>query len=170
MTSQTFGSRLRHAWNAFLNRDSPGKSYYGGGYSYRPDRVRLNRGNDRTILTAILSRIAMDAAAITINHVRLDENGRYSETVDSGLNSCLNLSANKDQTGRALRYDMFLSVLDEGVIALVPVDVDVNARTGEESIESMRVGKVKEWYPDDVRLELYNDRASVRRLPCRKAG
>ena len=115
MASQTFGSRLRHAWNAFLNRDPPGKSYYGG-YSYRPDRVRLNRGNDRTILTAILSRIAMDAASITINHVRLDENGRYSETVDSGLNSCLNLSANKDQTGRALRYDMFLSVLDEGVI------------------------------------------------------
>lgn len=162
MASQTFGSRLRHAWNAFLNRDPPGKSYYGGGYSYRPDRVRLNRGNDRTILTAILSRIAMDAASITINHVRLDENGRYSETVDSGLNSCLNLSANKDQTGRALRYDMFLSVLDEGVIALVPVDVDVDGRTGEESIESMRVGKVKEWYPDDVRLELYNDRTGQR--------
>ena len=144
-----------------MNRDPPGKSYYGG-YSYRPDRVRLNRGNDRTILTAILSRIAMDAASITINHVRLDENGRYSETVDSGLNSCLNLSANKDQTGRALRYDMFLSVLDEGVIALVPVDVDVDTRTGEESIESMRVGKVKEWYPDDVRLELYNDRTGQR--------
>ena len=162
MASQTFGSRLRHAWNAFLNRDPPGKSYHGGGYSYRPDRVRLNRGNDRTILTAILSRIAMDAASITINHVRLDENGRYSETVDSGLNSCLNLSANKDQTGRALRYDTFLSVLDEGVIALVPVDVDVDARTGEESIESMRVGKVKEWYPDDVRLELYNDRTGQR--------
>lgn len=162
MASQTFGSRLRHAWNAFLNRDPPGKNYHGGGYSYRPDRVRLNRGNDRTILTAILSRIAMDAASITINHVRLDENGRYSETVDSGLNSCLNLSANKDQTGRALRYDMFLSVLDEGVIALVPVDVDVDVRTGEESIESMRVGKVKEWYPDDVRLELYNDRTGQR--------
>ena len=83
-----------------MNRDPPGKNYHGGGYSYRPDRVRLNRGNDRTILTAILSSIAMDAASITINHVRLDENGRYSETVDSGLNSCLNLSANKDQTGR----------------------------------------------------------------------
>lgn len=132
MASQTFGSRLRHAWNAFLNRDPPGKSYYGG-YSYRPDRVRLNRGNDRTILTAILSRIAMDAAAIAINHVRLDENGRYSETVDSGLNVCLNLSANKDQTGRALRYDMFLSVLDEGVIALVPVDVDVDDRLYQSS-------------------------------------
>lgn len=159
--AQTFGSRLRHAWNAFLNRDPPGR-LYGGGYSYRPDRVRLNRGNDRTILTAILSRIAMDAASITINHVRLDENGRYSETVDSGLNVCLNLSANKDQTGRALRYDMFLSVLDEGVIALVPVDMDVDVETGEESIESMRVGKVKEWYPDDVRLEVYNDHTGQR--------
>lgn len=160
--AQTFGSRLRHAWNAFLNRDPPGTRYYGGGYSYRPDRVRLNRGNDRTILTAIYTRIAMDAASITINHVRLDENGRYDETVDSGLNVCLNLSGNKDQTGRALRYDMFLSVLDEGVIALVPVDTDVDVETGEESIESMRVGKVKEWYPDDVRLEVYNDHTGQR--------
>lgn len=159
--AQTFGSRLRHAWNAFLNRDPPGR-LYGGGYSYRPDRVRLNRSNDRTILTAIYTRIAMDAASITINHVRLDENGRYDETVDSGLNSCLNLSGNKDQTGRALRYDMFLSVLDEGVIALVPVDMDVDVETGEEAIESMRVGKVKEWYPDDVRLEVYNDHTGQR--------
>lgn len=117
------GSRLKRAWNAFTNRAPPGKNYYGGGSSYRPDRVRLNRANDRTIMTAIYTRIiAMDAAGITINHVRLDENGRYDETVDSGLNCCLNLSGNKDQTGRALRYDMFLSVLDEGVAALVPVE------------------------------------------------
>ena len=158
MASQTFGSRLRHAWNAFLNRDPPGKSYYGGGYSYRPDRLRLNRTNDRTILTAIYTRIAMDAAAITINHVRLDENGRYDETVDSGLNSCLNLSGNKDQTGRALRYDMFLSMLDEGCVGLVPVDVEIDA-DGKENIESMRVGKILEWYPDSVRLEVYNDKS-----------
>ena len=158
----TFGARLKRAWNAFTNRDPPGKNYYGGGYSYRPDRVRLNRGNDRTILTAIYTRIAMDAAAITINHVRLDEDGRYSETVESGLNSCLNLSGNKDQTGRALRYDMFLSMLDEGVIALVPVDINIDPKTGEEQIESLRVGKVREWYPDDVRLELYNDRTGQR--------
>ena len=153
----TIGSRLKRAWNAFTNRDPPGKNYYGGGSSYRPDRVRLNRANDRTIMTAIYTRIAMDAAGITINHVRLDENGRYDETVDSGLNCCLNLSGNKDQTGRALRYDMFLSVLDEGVAALVPVDVDVDEETGKEKILSMRVAKVKEWYPDDVRLEVYND-------------
>lgn len=160
--AQTFGSRLKRAWNAFTNRDPPGKSSYGGGYSYRPDRVRLNRGNDRTILTAIYTRIAMDAASITINHVRLDENGRYDETVDSGLNSCLNLSGNKDQTGRALRYDLFLSVLDEGAVALVPVDVDTDPKTGDVTIESMRVGKIKEWYPDDVRLEVYNDRTGQR--------
>ena len=138
MTSQTFGSRLRHAWNAFLNRDPPGRS--GEGYSYRPDRVRLNRSNDRTIMPAINTCIAMDAAAITINHVRLYDNGRYDETVDSGLNSSLNLSGNKDQTGRALRYDMFLSMLDEGCIALVTIDVDYDGKTGKTRIESMRVG------------------------------
>ena len=154
----SIGSRLKHAWNAFLNRDPPGKSYYGGGYSYRPDRVRLNRANDRTIMTAIYTRIAMDASAITINHVRLDDNGRFDEVLDSGLNSCLNLSGNKDQTGRALRYDMFLSMLDEGVVALVPIDVDIDPKTRKTEIESLRVGKVKEWYPDDVRLEVYNDR------------
>ena len=154
----SIGSRLKHAWNAFLNRDPPGKSYYGGGYSYRPDRVRLNRANDRTIMTAIYTRIAMDASAITINHVRLDDNGRFDEVLDSGLNSCLNISGNKDQTGRALRYDMFLSMLDEGVVALVPIDVDIDPKTRKTEIESLRVGKVKEWYPDDVRLEVYNDR------------
>lgn len=150
-----FGSRLKHAWNAFLNRDPP--RLYGGGYSYRPDRPRLNRGSDRTILTAIYARIAQDAAAITINHVRLDENGRFDAVLDSGLDSCLNLSANKDQTGRALRYDMFLSLLDEGAIAVVPVDIDEDPETGKMDIQSLRVGRIKEWYPDDVRVELYND-------------
>ena len=155
--AQTFGSRLKRAWNAFTNRDSPGKIYYGG-YSYRPDRARMTRTSDRTIISAIYTRIAMDAAAITINHVRLDENGRYSETISSGLNSCLNLSANIDQTGRGMRFDMFLSMLDEGVIAVVPVDIELNEATGEMDIQSMRVGKVKEWYPADVRVELYNEK------------
>ena len=157
--AQSIGSRLKRAWNAFTNRDPPGKNYYGGGYSYRPDRVRLNRGNDRTILTAIYTRIAMDASSITINHVRLDDNDRFDEVVDSGLNSCLNLSGNIDQTGRALRYDLFLSMLDEGVVALVPVEMDIDTETGAPEIESMRVGKIKEWYPDNVRVELYNDRS-----------
>lgn len=155
--AQTFGSRLKRAWNAFTNRDPPGKIYYGG-YSYRPDRVRMTRTSDRTIISAICTRIAMDAAAITISHVRLDENGRYSETISSGLNSCLNLSANIDQTGRGMRFDMFLSMLDEGVIAVVPVDVELNEATGEMDIQSMRVGKVKEWYPANVRVELYNEK------------
>lgn len=155
--AQSIGSRLKRAWNAFTNRDPPGRNYYGGGYSYRPDRVRLNRGNDRTILTAIYTRIAMDASSITINHVRLDDNDRFDEVVDSGLNSCLNLSGNIDQTGRALRYDLFLSMLDEGVVALVPVEMDIDTETGAAEIESMRVGKIKEWYPDNVRVELYNE-------------
>lgn len=153
-----FGSRLKNAWNAFLNRDPPSTKLYGGGYSYRPDRIRVNRGNDRTILTAIYTRIAMDAAAVTISHVQTDDNGRYDETVESGLNRCLSLSANKDQTGRALRYDMFLSMLDEGVVAVVPVDTNGWVGEADFDILSLRVGKVKEWYPDYVRVELYNDR------------
>lgn len=156
--AQSIGSRLKRAWNAFTNRDPPGSVNYGGGYSYRPDRVRMNRSNDRTIMTAIYTRMATDAAAVTINHVSLDESGRYNETVDSGLNSCLNLSANIDQTGRALRYDLFLSMLDEGVVAVVPVDKEYDPATGETEIQSMRVGKVKEWYPQDVRIELYNEK------------
>lgn len=151
------GSRLKDAWNAFLNRDPPG-GYYGSGYSYRPDRVRLHRANDRTILTAIYNRIAMDAATISIDHVKLDENGRFDETMDSGLEKCLSLSANKDQTGRAMRFDLFLSMMDEGVAALVPVDVEMDPTAGTYDICSMRVGRVVEWYPDDVRVELYNDR------------
>lgn len=156
--AQSIGSRLKRAWNAFTNRDPPGSVIYGGGYSYRPDRVRMLRSNDRTIMTAIYTRMATDAAAVTINHVSLDENGRYSETVDSGLNFCLNLSANTDQTGRGLRYDLFLSMLDEGVVAVVPVDKEYDPATGETEIQSMRVGKVKEWYPQDVRIELYNEK------------
>lgn len=152
----SFGSRLKHAWNAFLNRDPPGK-LYGGGYSYRPDRVRLTRGNERTIITAIYNRIALDAAAITINHVRLDDNDRFDAIIDSGLNRCLNLEANIDQTGRGLVQDIVMSLLDEGVAAVVPVDFDMG-RGGSYEIGTLRVGKVKEWYPEHVRVELYNDR------------
>lgn len=142
----SFGSRLKHAWNAFLNRDPPGR-LYGGGYSYRPDRVRLTRGNERTIITAIYNRIALDAAAITINHVRLDDNDRFDVIIDSGLNRCLNLEANIDQTGRGLVQDIVMSLLDEGVAAVVPVDFDMG-RGGSYEIGTLRVGKVKEWYPE----------------------
>lgn len=155
----SIGSRLKHAWNAFLNRNPPVNfGGYAGGYSYRPDRVRLTRGNERTFVTSIYNRIAMDCCAITIQHVRLD-NGRYDSTIDSGLNNCLNLEANKDQTGRGLVQDIVMSMLDEGVVAVVPVETDYDPTTTDSyKIYSMRVGKILEWYPEHVRVRLYNDR------------
>lgn len=158
---QAFGSRLKNAWNAFLNRDPPSKSYYnlGGGYSFRPYYQRLGNSTDRTIVTAIYNRIAVDASTITIQHVRLDENGRYDETIDSSLNSCLTFSANKDQTGRAFIQDIVMSMLDEGVVAVVPIDTNIDPESTESyKIESMRVGKIINWYPDHVMVRVYNDR------------
>lgn len=155
------GSRLKRAWNAFLNRDPPirSSSYYYGGYSYRPYYQRLGGATDRTVVSAIYNRIAVDASSITIQHVRLDENGRFNETIDSGLNSCLNLSANIDQTGRSFVEDIVLTMLDEGVVAVVPVDTDVDPKlTDPYEILTMRVGKITEWFPDSVRVKLYNDR------------
>lgn len=155
------GSRLKRAWNAFLNRDPPvrSSSYYYGGYSYRPYYQRLGGATDRTVVSAIYNRIAVDASSITIQHVRLDENGRFNETIDSGLNSCLNLSANIDQTGRSFVEDIVLTMLDEGVVAVVPVDTDVDPKlTDSYEILTMRVGKITEWFPDSVRVKLYNDR------------
>lgn len=154
------GSRVKRAWNAFLNRDPPSDrnySYYGG-YSYRPFYDRKGRAIDKTIITAILSRIAVDASSITIQHVKLDENGRYDETVNSDLNACFNLSANIDQTGRAFIQDIVLSMLEEGVVAVVPVDTDLNPMTTDSyKIYSMRVGTIMEWFPKHVRVRLYND-------------
>lgn len=155
------GSRLKRAWNAFLNRDPPirSSSYYYGGYSYRPYYQRLGGATDRTVVSAIYNRIAVDASSITIQHVRLDENGRFNETIDSGLNSCLNLSANIDQTGRSFVEDIVLTMLDEGVVAVVPVDTDTDPKfTDSYEICTMRVGKITEWFPDSVRVKLYNDR------------
>ena len=155
------GSRVKRAWNAFLNRDPPSDrnySYYGG-YSYRPFYDRKGRAVDKTIITAILSRIAVDASSITIQHVKLDENGRYDETINSDLNACFNLSANIDQTGRAFIQDIVLSMLEEGVVAVVPVDTDLNPMTTDSyKIYSMRVGTIMEWFPNHVRVRLYNDR------------
>ena len=154
------GSRVKRAWNAFLNRDPPSDrnySYYGG-YSYRPFYDRKGRAIDKTIITAILSRIAVDASSITIQHVKLDENGRYDETINSDLNACFNLSANIDQTGRAFIQDIVLSMLEEGVVAVVPVDTDLNPMTTDSyKIYSMRVGTIMEWFPNHVRVRLYND-------------
>ena len=160
------GSRLKHAWNAFLSRD-PTKVYHytGPGSAQRPDRPRLSRGVDRSIISTIENRIALDASSITIQHVRLDDNDRFKSVINSGLNARLNLSANKDQTGRAFLQDAVLSMLDEGCVALVPVDIDTEVDPENEGslqkIESMRVGKVIEWYPDDVRLRVYNDRTGL---------
>lgn len=157
----SFVERLQHAWNAFKNEDA-GSSYRDYGFatsSYNPSRRRLSRGNERTIVTAVLNRIAVDAASISIKHVRLDENGRFKEEMNSDLNRCLSTSANIDQTGRAFVQDAVMSLLDEGVIAIVPIDTTFNPRvTGSYDIQSLRVGKVTQWYPRDVRVRVYNDR------------
>ena len=157
----TIGSRIKHAWNAFLNRDptTTYPDYSGGGSYYRPDRVRLTRGNERSIITSIFNRIALDVASIDIRHCRLDENDRFKEYVDSTLDNCLNLEANIDQTYRAFIQDVIMSLFDEGCVALVPIDTKGDPTTSESyDILTMRVGKVTKWYPRHVRLEVYNDR------------
>ncbi len=155
----TFGSRLRHAWNAFLNINQA--SYYhsvGPGYSYRPDRIIFSRGNERSIITSIYNRIALDAASITIQHVRLDDNYRFKEVIHSSLNNCLTLEANIDQTGRSFIQDAVMSMLDEGCVALVPVDTTFNPnKTGAFDVETMRTGKILEWYPKHIKVRVYND-------------
>lgn len=156
----TFGSRLKHAFNAFMNKD-PTLNYssLGDSYYYRPDRIRFSRGNERTIATAIFNRIAMDVAAINIRHVRLDENGRYISDINSGLNDCLTLSANIDQTSRAFIQDVVMSMLDEGCVAIVPIDTTINPKLSNSyDILSMRTGKVIEWYPAHVKVRVYNEK------------
>ena len=154
----TFKDRLAHAWNAFMNKD-PTRWDLGASYANRPDRIRTTRGNERTIITSIYDRISVDCAAIDIKHVRLDERDRYLETIESGLNSCFMLEANIDQTGRGFVQDIVMSMLDEGVVAVVPVDTEINPSTIETTkINTMRTGKIKQWYPKHVRVRLYNDR------------
>lgn len=158
-------TRLKHSWNAFMNRDPTNTfSDIGSGYSNRPDRPRLTRGNERTIVTAIFNRIAMDGASVSINHCRVDENGRYIGTIDSALNKCLNLEANIDQTGRAFMQDAIMSMLDEGCVAIVPVDTDIDpAESDSYKINSMRTGKILEWYPKHVKVRLYNERTGEKK-------
>ena len=156
----SLGSRLRHAWNAFRNRD-PTNDYtdVGSTYFYRPDRIRFSGGNEKTIATSIYNRIAMDAASIDIKHVRLDKDGRYLDDIDSGLNNCVSTEANIDQTGRAFKQDIYMSMLDEGCLAIVPVDTSFNPDvTNSYEILSMRTGKIVEWHPAHVKVRLYNDR------------
>lgn len=157
----TIGSRLKHAFNAFMNRDPTdrGIANSGSGSSIRPDRPRFTRGKDRTIVTAICNRIAIDVAAININHCRIDNNGRYVETINSSLNNCLNVEANTDQTGRAFKQDIVMSMLDEGVVAIVPIDTSMNPTiTNSYDILTLRTGKVIEWFPNHVTVRVYNER------------
>lgn len=162
--AETIGSRLKHAWNAFMNRDPT--NYYrdsGISYSYRPDRVRFSGGNEKSIVTSVYNRIAMDAAAIDIKHVRLDSDERYVETINSGLNNCLTTEANIDQTGRAFLQDCFMSMLDEGCVAIVPIDTSFNPKvTSSYDILSMRTGKILEWYPSSVKVRVYNEKTGNR--------
>lgn len=156
----TFVSRLKHGWNAFRNRE-PTVNYAdtGIGYSYRPDRPRLTRGNERSIITSVFNRIALDVASLDIQHCRLDKNGRFVETIDSKLNNCLTLSTNIDQTARAFIQDLVISMFDDGSVAIVPVDTTFDPNiTGGYDIETMRAGKVIEWYPEHVKVLVYNEK------------
>lgn len=161
MEEMNIGSRLKKAWNAFLNRD-PTRYYSpadGSGYTYRPDRPKFTRGNERTTVTSVYNRIALDVAAIDFKHCRLDDNNRYKEDIDSGINNCLTLEANIDQSSRAFIQDIVLSMLDEGVVAVVPVDTTMDpSKTDSYDILTMRTGKILEWRPTHVKVRLYNDR------------
>lgn len=160
------GDRLMHAWNAFIGNRDPTYGYdlnVGPGYSYRPDRARFTRGNERTIATAIYNRIALDVSSVEIRHVRLDDEDRFKDFIMSGLDNCLSVEANIDQTGRAFMHDVVLSLLDEGCIAIVPVDTTLDPKvTDSYDINSMRVGKIVEWHPAHVKVNLYNDRTGQR--------
>jgi len=160
------GSRLKNAWNAFQNKTpTSAYNYYGsyGGSYYRPDRIRLSRGNERSIVTAIFNRIALDVAAINIRHCELDKEDRFKAYKDSKLDNCLNLEANIDQTSRAFFQDAVMSLFDEGCVALVPVDtIGDPITTNSYDIITMRTGKITTWYPDRVTIELYNDRKGLK--------
>lgn len=154
-----FTERLAHAWDVFKNGDRPYRHDYGISYGIRPDRVRMTLGNERSIIASLYNRIAIDVASIGIQHVRLDENGRYLETIKSRLNECLTVSANIDQTARAFIQDVVISMFDEGCVAIVPVDTDVSPiNQNSYDIITMRTGKILEWFPEHIRVRLYNDK------------
>ena len=159
MEKPTLLSRIKNSWNAFRNRD-PTIFYRESGmsYSYRPDRVRFSGGNERSIVTSVYNKIAMDVASIDIKHCRLDKNGRYVKDIDSGLNNCLTLEANIDQDGRAFIQDVVMSMFDEGAVAIVPVDANTDPKSGAFDVLTMRTGKIIEWFPRTIKVEVYNDR------------
>ena len=165
MQENNFSSRLQNAWNAFMNRDPPVSRYVTyGGSSYNPYRARLTRGNEKSFVAPIFTKIAMDCASVSLQHVKVDANGNYVETVDSKLNRCLTLCANKDQTPREFMMDAVLSMFDEGTVALPPIDTDVQ-RTNDGikmDVESIRTAEILEWFPDYIRMRAYNDRSGKR--------
>ena len=156
--------RLQHAWNAFLNRSpTTYDNSRGMGYSYRPDRPRLTRGNEQSIVTSVYNRLALDVSAIDIKHIRLDDNDRFMETIKSGLNNCLSTEANIDQTARAFIQDIVMSLMDEGSVAIIPVDTTFDPTlTGAYDIHSMRTGKILNWFPDYVKVRVYNDKTGLK--------
>ena len=155
----SIGERLKKAWNVFMNKDPTQElRRVENGYYYRPDRPRLVRGGERSIIASLYNRISLDCASIDVKHVRLDDSGRYISDIDSDLNKCLTVEANIDQTNRAFIQDIVLSMLDEGVVAVVPIDTTSDPFKGSFDIQSMRVGKVIQWYPDAVKVTVYNDR------------
>lgn len=156
--------RVKNAWNAFLNKDPLLPMNVGLGNGYKPDRVRMSRGHERSIVTTVFNRIAIDVSTITLKHIITDEDGRYLSTKDSGLNHCLNVEANIDQTGKAFRLDAVLSMLDEGVVALVPIDTEdaISNQTETINILTMRTGKIIQWYPEHVQVRVYNDRTGLK--------
>lgn len=159
----TFATRLRHAWNIFMDKDDnllyPNFSQVS--YSSRPDKPMLSFVNKKNIVAALYNRLALDVASITIQHVKLDDNGRFKEVIDSGLNRCFNLEANIDQTGRAFIQDVVISMLDEGCVAIVPIDTTTDPKKGSFDINTMRTGKILEWYPQHVKVRVYNDRTGI---------
>lgn len=154
-----FTDRLKHAWNAFMNKDPTPTAYrdVGAGYGIKPDRLFIRPSSEKSLTNTIINRIAVDCASINIKHVRLDEQGRYQETIDSKFNNCLTVEANIDQTGRALLEDIVMSMLDEGSVAVVPTDTTLNPKTGSYDILEMRTAKVVQWYPKHVQLRMYNE-------------
>nr|DAQ37061.1 MAG TPA: portal protein [Caudoviricetes sp.] len=154
----SFGSRLRHAWNAFTGNVQMNYRDLGMSYSYRADRPRMSRGNERSIVTSVYNRIALDVAALNVQHVRLDENGRFLSVIDDGLNNCLTLEANVDQTARSFIQDVVISMFDEGSVAIVPVDTTTDPNvSGSYDIQSLRVGQILDWYPQYIRARVYNE-------------
>lgn len=155
-----FSDRLQHAWNAFLNKDQTPRYNYGEHISsYNPYRTRLTRGNEKSIVTSVYNRIALDVAAIDMYHAKLDDDGRFTEVIESSLNECLTISANIDQTAKAFMQDVVMSMMDEGCVAIVPVDTTINPNvSGSYDINSLRVGQILEWRPQHVKVRLYNDK------------